>query len=61
MESIQVFDVYEGEGVPEGKKSLAVSMRFRSLDRTLKDKEVNKAFDSIQNAIREKTSYEIRD
>ncbi len=61
MESIHVFDVYEGEGVPEGRKSLAVSMLFRSRERTLKDKEVNKAFDSIQSAIREKTDYEIRD
>jgi len=61
LESIDVFDVYEGKGLPEGKKSVAVTMMFRSSERTLKDKEVNKAFDAIQKNIREKTDYEIRD
>jgi phenylalanyl-tRNA synthetase beta chain len=59
-ESVRVFDVYEGEGLPEGKKSLAVSMSFRAADRTLKDKEVNTAFDGIQKLITEKTDFEIR-
>ena len=61
MESIYVFDIYEGEGLPAGKKSVAVSMVFRSSERTLKDKEVNTAFEKIQNVIREKTAFEIRD
>lgn len=61
LEDLNVFDVYEGSGVPDGKKSIAVSMSFRSLERTLKDKEVNKAFDTIQSEIKAKTGYEIRD
>ncbi len=61
VENVSVFDVYEGEGVPEDKKSVAVSMSFRALDRTLKDKEVNKAFEAIQNQIRENSPYSIRD
>jgi phenylalanyl-tRNA synthetase beta subunit len=36
-------------------------MVFRSSERTLKDKEVNTAFEKIQNVIREKTAFEIRD
>lgn len=59
-ESVRIFDVYEGEGLPEGKKSLAVTMSFRAADRTLKDKEVNAAFDGIQKLITEKTDYQIR-
>ena len=59
-ENVRVFDVYEGEGLPEGKKSLAVSMSFRAVDRTLKDKEVNTAFESIQKLISDKTDYQIR-
>ncbi|MGJ8654705.1 MAG: phenylalanine--tRNA ligase subunit beta [Opitutaceae bacterium] len=59
-ESVRIFDVYEGEGLPEGKKSLAVTMSFRAADRTLKDKEVNAAFDGIQKLITEKTEYQIR-
>ena len=61
VESVKVFDIYEGTGVAEDKKSIAVSMTFRALDRTLKDKEVNKAFDLIQNQVREKSPYSIRD
>ena len=59
-EAVQIFDVYEGEGLPKGKKSLAVTMSFRAIDRTLKDKEVNAAFDNIQKMIVEKTGYQIR-
>ncbi len=35
-----VFDDYRGEGVPSGKKSLALRLRFRALDRTLTDDDV---------------------
>jgi phenylalanyl-tRNA synthetase beta chain len=35
-------------------------MSFRAADRTLKDKEVNIAFESIQKLITEKTDYQIR-
>ena len=59
-ESVRVFDVYEGEGLPEGKKSLAVTMSFRASDHTLKDKEVNAAFEEIQKLIAEETDYQIR-
>ena len=59
-ETVRIFDVYTGEGLAEGKKSLALSMSFRAADRTLKDKEVNAAFDGIQKLIVEKTEYQIR-
>lgn len=59
-ESVEVFDVYQGEGLPEGKKSLAVSMSFRAPDRTLKDKEVNAVFEEIQQLILNDTDYVIR-
>ena len=59
-ESVEVFDVYQGEGLEEGKKSFAVSMRFRAHDRTLKDKEVNGLFEAIQSAVLEHTNYQIR-
>ncbi len=59
-ESVKVFDVYQGEGLPSGKKSLAVTMSFRAFDRTLKDKEVNIAFDAVQKLISDKTNYVVR-
>ena len=40
LESAEVFDVYTGPQVPEGKKSIAFSLLFRSEDRTLTDDDV---------------------
>jgi len=60
LESISIFDVYRGEGLPEGKKSLAFSMIFRSSTRTLNDKEVNRAFERIRETVTEGTGYAIR-
>lgn len=51
VESVQVFDVYRGQGLPEGKKSLAFSLSFRSAERTLTDDEVNVIFMKIQQGI----------
>jgi phenylalanyl-tRNA synthetase beta chain len=43
LESVRLFDVYTGEQIGEGKKSLAFAMRFRAPDRTLTDAEVAEA------------------
>ncbi len=51
VETVEAFDVYAGQGLPEGKKSLAFSLAFRSADRTLTDDEVNAAFARIQQSI----------
>src|SRR5262249_45794464 len=41
VEDVLLFDVYSGEKVPQGKKNLAFSIRYRSAARTLTDDEVN--------------------
>lgn len=41
IEDINIFDVYEGEFLPVGFKSLAVAIKYSSLDRTLKDEDIN--------------------
>ncbi|MES2697399.1 MAG: phenylalanine--tRNA ligase subunit beta [Verrucomicrobiota bacterium] len=51
LESVAVFDLYQGKGLPEGKKSLAFSLIFRAPDRTLTDDEVNAVFTKIQQEI----------
>jgi len=43
LESVELFDVYEGSPVPPGKKSVALTCRYRAKDRTLTDEEVNRA------------------
>lgn len=41
LEGVRLFDVYEGKGVPEGERSVAVTMAYRAADRTLTDAEVD--------------------
>ena len=40
LRAAEVFDLYEGEQVGEGRKSLALRLEFRAADRTLTDEEV---------------------
>lgn len=47
LESVKLFDVYTGKGLPEGHKSLAFKFVFRHPERTLNDKEVNTLFQLI--------------
>jgi phenylalanyl-tRNA synthetase beta chain len=47
LRSAEVFDLYEGEQLGEGRKSLALSLEFRAADRTLTDEEVGAARDAI--------------
>ena len=51
VEAVEVFDVYRGTGLPEGKKSLAFALSFRSAERTLTDDEVNAVFTKIQQGV----------
>jgi phenylalanyl-tRNA synthetase beta chain len=60
LEAVNVFDVYRGKGLPEGKKSLAFSLIFRAQERTLTDEEVNLAFQKIQDELLATTAYQIR-
>jgi phenylalanyl-tRNA synthetase beta chain len=43
LEGLELFDVYEGKGIPAGMRSLAFRLRFRAAGRTLKDEEVDDA------------------
>jgi phenylalanyl-tRNA synthetase beta chain len=47
LRSAEVFDLYEGEQLGEGRKSLALRLEFRAADRTLTDEEVAERRDSI--------------
>ena len=60
VEDVAVFDVYEGKGLAEGKKSLAFSLVFRSPTRTLTDDEVNGALQRIQDEVARTTPYQVR-
>ncbi len=52
LESVALFDLYEGQGIPEGKKSLAFALNFRAADRTLTDAEVAEVFNALLEKIK---------
>jgi phenylalanyl-tRNA synthetase beta chain len=47
LEKMRLFDIYMGEGIPEGKKSVAFSLVFRSPEKTLSDEETNRILNGI--------------
>ncbi|MDP2341737.1 MAG: phenylalanine--tRNA ligase subunit beta [Deltaproteobacteria bacterium] len=47
LESVEIFDVYQGKGVPPGKKSVAVGVTLRADDRTLTDVDVQRLQDAL--------------
>ncbi|MGW2228549.1 phenylalanine--tRNA ligase subunit beta [Streptomyces formicae] len=60
LESIRLFDVFEGEQVGEGKKSLAYALRFRAADRTLTVDEATAARDAAVARAAEATGAVLR-
>ena len=53
LREIEVFDLYRGEELPAGSRSVAVRTRFRARDRTLKDDEVDASIERITRALEE--------
>jgi len=53
LESYELFDIYEGEQIKEGYKSVAYSIVFRAKDRTLEEADVKTAMSKILNALEE--------
>lgn len=51
VNQVKLFDLYEGRQIPEGKRSLAYSITFRSEEGTLTDAEVNSAQKNIEKAL----------
>ena len=60
LTNIKVFDVYEGTGIPEGKKSVAYALTFEKSDRTLTDEEINNAMDKIIELVEKKMNATLR-
>ncbi|NLU66261.1 phenylalanine--tRNA ligase subunit beta [Streptomyces sp. HNM0574] len=60
LESLRLFDVFTGEQLGEGRKSLAYALRFRASDRTLKADEASAARDAAVAAAVERTGAALR-
>ena len=60
LTDIEVFDVYTGSNVPEGKKSIAYSLTFADSKKTLTDEEVNNLLNKVIDSVCKKCIAEIR-
>ncbi|MDR3442904.1 MAG: phenylalanine--tRNA ligase subunit beta [Legionella sp.] len=61
LKAFDVFDVYTGTGIPDGKKSLAIAMTLQDDNRTLVDAEINSLINAIINTLGSQFSIILRD
>lgn len=60
LHSIHLFDVYQGENIAEGKKSMAYSLTFVNSEATLVDEEINQSIEKVEKALLEEFNITIR-
>jgi phenylalanyl-tRNA synthetase beta chain len=60
IKSVKVFDVYQGENIPEGQKSIALNVTIQSSDRTLNDEDLEKVNQLIISTVEKKIGAKIR-
>ena len=60
LENVELFDVFRGQNVPTGQKSVAYAFTYRAADKTLTDAEVNAAHDKVVADFKQKLQAEVR-
>ncbi|MCF4101223.1 phenylalanine--tRNA ligase subunit beta [Gillisia sp. M10.2A] len=60
LKAVNLFDVYEGKNLPEGKKSYAVSFKFQDENNTLTDKQIDKIMSKLQHRFEKELNAELR-
>ncbi len=60
LEAVTIFDLYQGEKIPAGHKSIALRLRYRSLERTLTDDEVSELHQKVVATLTKKLSVALR-
>ncbi|MDT0687104.1 phenylalanine--tRNA ligase subunit beta [Autumnicola psychrophila] len=60
LKTVNLFDVYQGSNLPEGKKSYAVSFMFQDENKTLTDKQVDKIMSKLQQRFEKDLQAELR-
>jgi phenylalanyl-tRNA synthetase beta chain len=60
LKEVSVFDLYEGERMEQGKKSLAFSLKYFDPERTLTDEDVTKAHEKVLSELKEKAGAVLR-
>ena len=59
--NLNLFDVYQGKNIEEGKKSIAFNLKFSAKDRTLTDEDINPIIDKIIKMLSDKYQGQLRD
>jgi len=60
LNSVTLFDEYQGESVPEGQRSLAFRLIYRALDRTLTDEDVDPVHQKVRAALEKQFQVTLR-
>lgn len=60
VESVELFDVYQGPQLGEGRKNLAYAIRYRASDRTLEEKEITRVHGALVAALEREVGAELR-
>jgi phenylalanyl-tRNA synthetase beta chain len=60
LRRVELFDVYEGKNLPEGKKSYAVNFILQDEQRTLNDKQIDTSMQRIIAAVKKELNAELR-
>lgn len=60
VEKVELFDIYKGAQIPEGKKSIAYAIAYRDEKKTLTDNDVNKVHDKILRSLEHKLGATLR-
>ncbi len=60
IQGVKIFDLYEGDNIPQDKKSIALNVTIQSDEKTLKDKDLEDLNNLIIKSVEEKTGAKIR-
>jgi len=60
ISDVNIFDIYEGENIPNDKKSIALNVTIQSMSKTLNEKDLEKINKSIVDTVEQKTGAKIR-
>ena len=60
MAAVRLFDLYRGPSIPAGTKSLALALTYQAEDRTLSDKEIDKAHKKVEDRLKHVLKAQIR-
>ncbi len=61
ISDVRIFDVYEGENLPTGKKSLALALTFQPYENTFSDTDIEVLMNKVEQAVKTKFNAQLRD